>query len=90
MDFSDAVVSGVPLLLLVAGLVEFAKKAGLAGIWLTSLSLVLGLAFGVAFQLAEGGVPADFAGWLSVAVYGLGLGVVTSGLYDLGKRYASK
>jgi len=86
MDFSNAIINGIPLVLLIAGLVAFAKTMGLQGKALTILSAGLGLAFGAALQISEGGVPVDFDGWFGLIVYGLGLGVGTSGMYDLVKR----
>lgn len=86
MDFSDAVINGIPLVLLIAGLVAFAKTMGLQGKALTILSAGLGLTFGAALQISQNGVPADFEAWLGLIVYGLGLGVVTSGMYDLVRR----
>ena len=86
MDFSSAVVNGIPLVLLIAGLVAFAKTMGMQGKALTILSAVLGVTFGGALQISTAGVPVDFPGWFGLIVYGLGLGVVTSGMYDLIKR----
>ena len=42
----------------------------------------LGLLLGAGYQLAVVGFPVDFAGWFAVVVFGLGLGVVASGVYD--------
>jgi len=86
MDFSNAIINGIPLVLLIAGLVAFAKKMGLQGKDLTILSAGLGLVFGAAFQISEGGIPVDFDGWFGLVIYGLGLGIGTSGMYDLVKR----
>jgi len=87
MDFSDAIVNGIPLVLLIAGLVAFAKTMGLQGKALTIMSMFLGLACGVALQVDKlGGWPVNFGGWFGMIVYGLGLGVFTSGAYDLVKR----
>jgi len=80
MDFSDAVVNGVPLLVIIIGLVEFAKKFGLTGEACTALSLALGLVLGMLYQL-QSGIPAGLAGWFGVVMYGLGMGLVASGLY---------
>ena len=84
MDFSDAIVNGIPLVFVIAGLVEFAKKFGLQGKPCTALSMVLGVVFGVAYQV-QVGPPADFTGWLGAVLYGLALGITTSGLYDFTK-----
>jgi len=81
MDFSDAIVNGIPLVFVIAGLVEFAKKFNLKGVACTALSMGLGVVFGIAFQL-QAGPPTDFAGWFGAVLYGLALGIVTSGLYD--------
>ena len=81
-DFTSLLVAGVPLMVVIFGLVEFSKKLGLNGKGLTFFSMLLGLAFGIAYQIAIKGLPAGFAGWFAVAVYGLALGLVTSGFYD--------
>jgi hypothetical protein len=82
MDFSTLLVAGIPLIAVIFGLVEFAKKFGLAGKWLTAVSLVLGIGGGVAYQISTAGIPTGFAGWFTVVVFGLALGLTTSGLYD--------
>jgi len=82
MDFNSLIVGGIPLLVVIFGLVEFSKSLGLTGKWLTVLSLALGFAFGVAFQVANAGIPTAFGGWFVVVVFGLALGLVTSGFYD--------
>lgn len=79
---TELVVNGVPAVLLVFGLVEFAKKFGVAGKALTALSAVLGLLVSAAYQLALSGVPVDYTGWLGVVVVGLAYGLTASGVYD--------
>ena len=85
----DAMINGIPLMVIVLGLVEFAKQLGLTGKASLILSMVLGILAGVLYQLSVA-IPVDMAGWLGAAVYGLALGLAASGLYDLGKRYAAK
>jgi hypothetical protein len=80
--FSTLLVGGIPLMIVIFGLVEFSKSLGLTGRGLTVFSLLLGLAFGIACQLATAGLPSGFGGWFVVVVYGLALGLVTSGFYD--------
>ena len=80
-DISTLLVGGLPLSAVVFGLVEFIKSFGLRGRWLTIASMLLGLAFGVSYQIANAGLPAGFAGWFSVAVFGIMLGLVASGFY---------
>ena len=48
--------------------------------------MAVGLLLGAGYQIASFGVPAVFAGWFGIAVYGLGLGLVSSGVYDAGKK----
>jgi len=80
-DISTLLVGGLPLSAVVFGLVEFIKSFGLKGRWLTIASMLLGLLFGVSYQIANAGLPAGFAGWFAVAVFGLVLGLVASGFY---------
>ena len=84
MDYSSAMVSGVPLVLVVLGLVEWIKSFNITGNWLRIASLATGLVFGGGYMLMQG-FPADFSGWFQVIVYGLGLGLVSSGVYDAAK-----
>ena len=85
-DFTQLLVGGVPLLVVIFGLVEFAKKLGLAGRWLTVISLLLGLIFGFAYRFAVDGFPLGYAPWFTVAVFGLALGLITSGFYDFANK----
>jgi hypothetical protein len=79
--FDTIVVAGIPLLLVVLGLVQFIKGFGLEGNAVKGLSLAVGLLLGGAYQYSIA-APADFAGWFSLVVFGLGLGLVASGLYE--------
>lgn len=81
MNPIDPIVGGIPLIILIFGMVEFAKQLGLKGNGSLVFSMALGVAFGVLFQLSLG-VPTALAGWLVVVVYGLGLGLTTSGFYN--------
>ena len=80
----DAVVSGLPLVLVVLGLVEWIKSLGLSGTAVKIVSLMVGVAFGVGYQMTVA-LPSSFAGWFAAVVYGLGLGLVASGIYDAAK-----
>lgn len=81
--------SPVLLLLLVMGLVEFAKKFGLKGNAVIALSMGLGVVFGLLYQIATLGAPPGFSGWFVYVVFGLIFGLAASGLWDLGKRFAT-
>jgi hypothetical protein len=85
MNFGDLLVAGVPLLLVVIGLVEWIKQTGINTKALPYVSMAIGLLFGAGYQISEFGLPIDFAGWFGVVVFGLGLGLVASGIYDAGK-----
>jgi len=80
MNF-DAIVAGLPLVLVVIGLVEWFKQLGVQGNVLRYVSMAIGLVIGIAYQISLG-LPADFAGWFAACIYGLGLGLVASGIYD--------
>lgn len=83
VDFASAVLNGVPLIPVIMGLVEFSKKFGAQDLVCDALSLGLGLVFGVLYQLSTTGLPTDLAGWFGTALYGLGLGLTTSGLWNV-------
>jgi hypothetical protein len=85
-DITTLLVGGVPLVLVIFGLVEFSKSLGLSGKWLTVFSLVLGLAFGIGYKIAAAGLPTAFGGWFEVIVFGLALGLVASGFYDFANK----
>ena len=74
--------SGSPLLVVVLGLVQYAKKLGLVGIVLNIISMVLGLAFGATYMIASA-KPTDFLGYFLCIVYGLLIGLVASGVYEV-------
>lgn len=90
MEIYNVLVQGVPLIFVVMGLVEYVKKLGLTGNAVTVASMVIGLLFGVGYMFANTGVPADFGGWFGYGVYGIGLGLVASGIYDTGKAIIEK
>jgi hypothetical protein len=81
MNFDSMLVGSVPLMVVVFGLVEMIKSFGLKGNVLTVVSMLLGVAFGLAYQVALSGVPSNFASWFAVITFGLLIGLVTSGFY---------
>lgn len=80
MEF-DQIVNGVPLVLVVMGLVELSKSLGVQGKSLTAVSFAVGLVTGVLYQVSIA-VPTGFEGWFGAAVFGLGLGLTASKVYD--------
>lgn len=79
--FDTILVAGIPLLVIVIGLVQFIKGFGLTGNIVKAMSLLIGLLLGGGYQYSLA-APVDFAGWFALVVFGLGLGLVASGLYD--------
>ncbi len=86
MDFPNFIVNGISLMVVIFGLVEFSKTLGLSGRWLTALSLLLGLAFGMLYQFFLYGLPVTFAGWFEVVIFGLAMGLMASGFYDFANK----
>lgn len=86
LNLQDILVAGVPLLLVVIGLVEWVKKVNVPSNALPFVSMGIGLVLGSGYQIAENGVPADFAGWFAVIIFGLAIGLVASGLFDAAKN----
>jgi len=80
-DFSTMLINGIPLIFVIFALVEFIKSFGIKGKLITFLSLLFGLLFGAAYQVSLTGLPIDFSGWFSLVIFGLTLGLVTSGFY---------
>lgn len=102
-SFLQAAVKGVPLLFVVFGLVEWAKRLTkkdgsqlITGNGLLVLSLALGLLFGSGFMIMTERPPesmdwyVQFVYWFGVLVYGIAIGLVASGLYDFVKGLIEK
>ena len=83
--FETVKVAGIPLLVIVLGLVQYIKGFGVEGNLVKILSMIVGWGLGIGYQLSIA-VPVNFAGWFSACVFGIGLGLVASGLYDVAKK----
>ena len=90
MDFTGAMVNGLPLLTVVLGLVAWVKGWGVEGNALRASSMIIGLLLGVGYMFGDLGLPATFGGWFGFIVYGLGLGLTASGIYDAGAGIVAK
>ena len=93
--YYGAMVRGVPLLFVVVGLVEWAKSLGAQGNALRLSSMAVGIVLGLGFMVTQTEPPVDgwypaYVYWFGNVVYGLGLGLVASGLYDTVKRLLTK
>ena len=85
--FQKIEVAGIPLLFIVLGLVQYVKSLGLKGNAIRVASMVIGLLLGVGYQYSLINTLAmDFQNWFSVIVFGLGLGLVASGVYDVANK----
>jgi len=90
-NFVQASVSGIPLVLVVMGLVEYFKRLGVKANALLVVSMVIGLVLGGGYQVATLTVPlATFAVWFGIVLYGLALGLVASGIYDVADTMLGK
>ncbi len=89
MDFSNALVAGIPLVFVVIGLVEWSKRLGVSGKPLMVLSMLIGVVLGVLYQFSLQPLE-GFSAWFGAVVYGLGLGLVASGIYDAVKSATAK
>ena len=90
IEFFSVAVAGVPLIFVVLGLVTLYGQFGLQGKVQLASSFATGLILGGAYQLAEMGVPAGFAGWFAIIIYGLALGLVATGTYETYKQVINK
>jgi hypothetical protein len=87
---NSALINTAVLMPVIMALVTLYGKFGAQGKVQLALSLVTGFVLGVAVMVADLGVPADFAGWLALVIYGLIPGLVASGVYETGKGIAAR
>lgn len=80
--FETAKVMGIPLLVFVLGLVQFIKSYGLKGNAVKTLSMGIGLVLGIGYQFSIA-APSNFAQWFGIVLFGLALGLVASGVYEV-------
>jgi hypothetical protein len=81
MNYDSLLVGTVPLMIVIFGLVEMIKSFGLKGNILTVISMLLGVSFGISFQIYKAGMPIGFSAWFEIVVFGLLIGLVASGFY---------
>ncbi len=86
---SLALTGSAPLLLVVMGMVQWLKRLNLSGVVLNIASLLTGLLFGGVYLYATLH-PIDLLGFFFVIVYGLVIGLIASGIYDLAGNIAAK
>ena len=82
-------VGGLPLSLLVLLLVQWVKLAfDMQGRALTRISMLIGLGFGIPYQFFIANMTFTPAGIFTAFCYGVGLGLLASGVYDLVEKTA--
>ena len=87
----DLAIGGVSVALLIAGLVEFAKKFNVSGNGSAALAfgLGVGLTF-LAYGITEGLFPAVAVPYIKWSVVAIAGGPAAMGYYDMAKRFLSK
>ncbi len=101
--FTSAAVGGVPLVFVIIGIVywfkEFKAPDGsqlFTGNQILIISMIFGLLIGGGYQVFKTPLPEDpgvytyYTYWFAVVVYGLGMGIVASGLYSTIKSLVEK
>lgn len=83
----DALVAGIPLSVLVIGIVAVARQAGLPSKYAPLASVLVGIVLAV---LADVTSTVDFDTWYSALVTGIATGLMASGLYSGTKKLAEK
>lgn len=83
LDLTGALVAGVPLLLVVIGLVQYVKeKLNWTGVGVEVFAIVLGLAFGFGYHVYKAvDIVWNFNFVFEGLIYGLAVGLVATGLY---------
>lgn len=102
-SFTDAAVTGVPLVFVIVGLVywfkEFKAQDGsplFTGNQILIISMIWGVLIGGGYQVFKTPLPEDpgvyplYTYWFAVLVYGVAMGLVASGLYSTVKSLVEK
>jgi len=84
LDNAPAVIGAVLAITYLVG------RFGLGGNKQLAFAVALGLLGGGGLQVAELGMPADFAGWFYLGVYSLVMAATPSLLYEQGKEMIAK
>lgn len=100
IDFSGfiqtASVGAIPLIAVIIGLVAYFKQWGVSGKKLLLVSMAIGLVLGSGYMITQQRPPANtdwfpvYTFWFGVAIYGLAMGLVASGVYDAVKGIIDK
>jgi uncharacterized membrane protein HdeD (DUF308 family) len=80
-------ISGISIILLIAGIVELFKKLNLHGNILILVSVLVGAVFGTLYKLYL--MFPDIQSWLEVGIFAIAFGLGAAGLYDISKNFFS-
>lgn len=83
LDLTGALVAGIPLMLVVIGVVQFVKeKIGWSGVGVEIFAILLGVVFGFGYHVyAAESVVWNYSFVFEGVVYGLAVGLVATGIY---------
>jgi hypothetical protein len=79
MNLDNFAVNAGTLIILIFGLVEFAKQLGARGNILRLVSMATGLALALVFRLRE--IFPEWAVWIDLSLFSIGGGLTACGLY---------
>lgn len=100
--FARATVAGVPLVLVIIGLVYWFKSFTRAdgsklfgGNVLLLISMAIGLILGSGYMITQTRPPAGdwwpiLGYWFAVIIYGLMMGIIASGLYEVARGFVER
>ena len=89
MNLENFAVNAGTLVILIFGLVEFAKQMGAQGDGLRVLSMVIGLVLAMIFKLRE--IYPTFVVWIDLFLFSIAGGLAACGLYGfLNERFPSR
>jgi hypothetical protein len=89
MNLENFAVNAGTLVILIFGLVEFAKQMGAQGSGLRVLSMVIGLVLAMIFKLRE--IYPTFVVWIDLFLFSIAGGLAACGLYGfLNERFPSR
>lgn len=82
----DLVLAGVPVILVIIGLVEYVKSLGVPSTWCPLVAIGLGILAAVANQLMA--TYPFIEPWVVAVVSGIVVGMAATGLYKVGSNWA--
>jgi hypothetical protein len=89
MNLDNFAVNAGTLIILIFGLVEFAKQLGAQGNGLRVLSMIIGLALAMIFKLRV--IYPAFVVWIDLFLFSIAGGLAACGLYGfLNERFPSR